>query len=421
MEFRFISNLKISILPKIIQWLLLLFVFLFPFFEHLLPPLLFGIFLFSLIDILWRKPKVRFSVPLLLLMVFYTLHLIAISYSQNQEAAWFDVQVKLTLLLFPLFLMFEYELVNKSLKHIAFAFVAGEFFALVFCWGHAIWQFVVTGNMDMLLYEKFSFFIHTSYFSMYILLAITIVFVLIEKNLVKRKILWVLLGLFFFISLFFIASKTGIITGVFFLLLFFFFDRNYLKKIWKKLLVMVVLGALFFFVGIKNYRIRQIFVQSYDIQNISPNSAGSFSVRILIWEAAEDIIKENFWTGVGTGDVHQTLVKQYREKGFSGALQHRFNAHNQYLSTFVGLGIFGFLLLLCLLFYGFNMARKKKNLLLFFFMLDVSINFLTESMLNRQAGVLFFAFFFSLLMANNLKTLFANDERKNDKILRESR
>ena len=64
---------------------------------------------------------------------------------------------------------------------------------------------------------------------------------------------------------------------------------------------------------------------------------------------------------------------------------------------------FGKLLLLSALpgtqgIYGFVIAYKKRQYLLFFLLLILSINFLFESMLNRMAGVLFMMFFYSLFV-----------------------
>ncbi|HIE15653.1 MAG TPA: O-antigen ligase family protein [Bacteroidales bacterium] len=390
-----------SYLPLAIQWLLLSFVFLLPFYEPLLPPVLFIIFLFSFIDILLRKPIIRISPPLILLILFYFAYLLGVIYSDNQHAAWDDIQTKLTFLLFPLFFLFEYKLALDIFKQLAIAFISGEFFALIFCWGHALWNFFLTGNTDMLFYDRFSYFIHTSYFSMYVLFAIIIIFIFIQRNLLSHKFLWFAISFFFFLSLFFIASKTGFILGTLFFTIFLFSSYTFFKKIWQKYLVLSVLILFAIFLGAKNYRIHQLFIQSYNIYNIPPNTSGSFSVRILIWQASKDIIKENFWIGVGTGDTHNILQKKYKEKGFSGASKHRYNAHNQYISTFIGLGITGFLLLITILLYGFYYAVKNKDMLLLLFLLNVSLNFLTESMLNRQAGVIFFTFFYSLLSVKN--------------------
>jgi O-antigen ligase len=75
------------------------------------------------------------------------------------------------------------------------------------------------------------------------------------------------------------------------------------------------------------------------------------------------------------------------------ALIKKLNAHNQFLQTFIGTGIIGFVLLLLItigtLIYGF----VKKNYILALFSTLIFFNFLVESMLQAQAGFIFFVFF----------------------------
>jgi O-antigen ligase len=133
---------------------------------------------------------------------------------------------------------------------------------------------------------------------------------------------------------------------------------------------------------------------------IDKTTTESSSVRVLIWQAATEIIKDNFIFGVGTGDVKDVLLEKYKEKGMTGALSERLNAHNQFLQTFIALGLPGIILLLSSFIFPFILAFRKKNFIYIVFLVIVFINFLTESMLETIAGVLFYAFFNSLLMVN---------------------
>jgi O-antigen ligase len=115
------------------------------------------------------------------------------------------------------------------------------------------------------------------------------------------------------------------------------------------------------------------------------------------------VIKENFWFGTSPANLTDELIKKYKELGFEKAALDNLNSHNQYLETFAGLGIFGFLTLLFIMVYSFVLSIKKRNYLLFFFIIIVSINFIFESMLNRMAGILFMMFFISLLIFADIK------------------
>ena len=133
---------------------------------------------------------------------------------------------------------------------------------------------------------------------------------------------------------------------------------------------------------------------------IDKQTTESTSVRVLIWGVATEIIKNNFLFGVGTGDVKDVLLEKYKENGMTGAYNEKLNAHNQFLQTFVALGLPGIILLLSSFIFPFILAIRKRNYIYISFLTIVFVNFLTESMLETIAGVMFYAFFNSLLMVN---------------------
>ncbi|HRD40798.1 MAG TPA: O-antigen ligase family protein, partial [Bacteroidia bacterium] len=70
--------------------------------------------------------------------------------------------------------------------------------------------------------------------------------------------------------------------------------------------------------------------------NVDKTSVESTAVRMLIWGESMEIIKNNFWWGVGVGDANDVLQAAYKEHGLTGALEHNLNTHNQYFQTFIG-------------------------------------------------------------------------------------
>ena len=88
----------------------------------------------------------------------------------------------------------------------------------------------------------------------------------------------------------------------------------------------------------------------------------------------------------------------------TGALKKKLNAHNQFLQTFIGTGIIGFLLLLSITLGAIIKGFINKNYLLILFSLLMILNFLVESMLQAQAGFIFFVFFFCILIRYNFST-----------------
>ena len=118
---------------------------------------------------------------------------------------------------------------------------------------------------------------------------------------------------------------------------------------------------------------------------------GSLSIRLAQWECARNVIQNHWALGVGSGDGQDTLMESYREKGFVEGLRNNYNTHNQYLGTWITLGLPGLILLLLMLW------PWERDELWTCFLVLIFISFLTENMLDTQKGVVFFSFFYALL------------------------
>ena len=129
------------------------------------------------------------------------------------------------------------------------------------------------------------------------------------------------------------------------------------------------------------------------LENIDKTSSESTTVRLLVWQEAITIIQNNFLFGTHVGDANDKLYEAYKQNGLTGAYEHKFNAHNQFFQTFIGLGLLGFILLISITFGSLIRAVKQRNFLLAVFSFLIILNFMVESMLQTSAGVLFFAFF----------------------------
>ena len=127
------------------------------------------------------------------------------------------------------------------------------------------------------------------------------------------------------------------------------------------------------------------------------NSARSTGDRVLIWQSSKEIIKQNFLFGVGTGDVRDKLMEEYRRGDVIAVLKHYFNAHDQYVQTLIALGIFGLLLLVTMIIAPAIFSFRRENYIYFAFLFIVGISMFFESMLERQEGVVFYAFFNGVL------------------------
>lgn len=329
-------------------------------------------------------------------VLFYLIHITGLLFTEDIHNGFVDLRIKLPLLLFPVIFLFTNKLYSKFSHLIFSAFLFSIIGKIFFLLIRATYFYPVT-HIYAFFYSRFSYNVHPSYFSMYVTFALIIVLYLYEKFGQNRKhlLFTILISLFLFIINFLLESKTGIFT--FFLIISIYGIVKLYKK--YKLLLAATLGiiVLLFYAEVRhNPRMFDLFHTK--IKNIKNSTTASNEVRVLVLKSALKLIQQNPF-GYGTGDVKSVLMSEYQKEGYTGAYENKLNAHNQYLETTIGLGIQGILLLLFILIFALAIAIKRKNYLLYLFIVLVGMNFLTESMLNRQNGVVFFSFFLTLLVA----------------------
>ncbi|MCX6188374.1 MAG: hypothetical protein NTW54_01980, partial [Bacteroidetes bacterium] len=75
------------------------------------------------------------------------------------------------------------------------------------------------------------------------------------------------------------------------------------------------------------------------------------------------------------------------------------NCHNQYIETLAAHGIIGFVVFMALLYFMSKLVRQmpSNNYLLLAFLTLFMTAFMVESLLEREAGLMLFLFFFYLI------------------------
>jgi hypothetical protein len=107
--------------------------------------------------------------------------------------------------------------------------------------------------------------------------------------------------------------------------------------------------------------------------------------------------------------VKDELLKTYAKRGYVEPLKKKLNAHDQYLNTGVALGLGGMLLLVLMVIVPTVYAFGQGDVMLASFLLLNALNWTVESMLEVQAGTIFFAFFAWLLTLDPSRTLRSTD------------
>lgn len=115
------------------------------------------------------------------------------------------------------------------------------------------------------------------------------------------------------------------------------------------------------------------------------------------WQGALKVICEHPITGVGLGDEVNALTEKYKSINFTAGVLQKFNAHNQYLEFWITGGFLAFVCFVLLLISESHKAIYSGNLALLCLIYIFSIFCLTESVLSRHDGKIFFIFFMCLL------------------------
>ena len=127
-------------------------------------------------------------------------------------------------------------------------------------------------------------------------------------------------------------------------------------------------------------------------------SGSSVMQRYEYSKASLALIKNNFWLGVGTGDLENELINEYKAMGSELKNQYLFHAHNQFIAFFITFGIFGFLWFFFALIYPPAKEGYFNDFFYLVFFLIMVFSMLSDDTLETQAGATLFAFFIAFLL-----------------------
>jgi O-antigen ligase len=357
------------------------------------------------------------DLPIYLLLGIFILHLIGISYSENIDYAWTEIGIKFSFLGFPLLALLLPRISKEKQFEIEISFILGCLLYLIVSLISGVNASLQFNDFSYLSYELLSEPYHPTYAATYQAIAIFLLLYKIdwtEFSLGKRTIFFSVLSIMVvFVSM--LASKAGLLTLWICLTMI---GVYYAKQRWHwkyilvapGLLIVLSIGSMQLLPETSN-RIENAVI---DVQSDSTNQDSSIdesiksttpaqsstSLRMVTWTSSLELLLNNP-IGVGTGDTTNELEKIYERKGEHTALEKSLNAHNQFLQTGAELGWPGLILLLGILILLFFQSLRTKDLFLLTFLLVCGMNFLFESFLEVQAGIVFFCFWVMIFLRKN--------------------
>lgn len=372
----------------------------------------------------WKRKfeLLRGNTLALLIIGLYLYHAVGVIYSSNTQQGFFELEKKLSFVVFPLVFGSMDFLKESWRKSILNFFWISCLCAAGFCLMNGLQQWA-TGDSSYLFYHKLGspLNFHAVYFSLYVGLSIAILLHAIyygwkQWSIVTRA-LYVALEIFFFLFLTLLSSKTIIVSV--FLILAFTISQFIIKRkgiVWGGSILALFLIVIILIVSLVptvRDRFTDIFVDPYKQENVlflDDYTGYHFTggaIRLTIWKTiVEAVVEEKAYLfGVGTGDPQDVLTPRYIEKhvypgdealGVSGFIDY--NAHNQFFQFLISLGLLGTLWFIVILVHLVRKSVKRGDFILFFFVTLFAAFCLTESTLQVQKGIVFFSFFSSLLI-----------------------
>lgn len=374
-----------------------------------------------------KKANFSISRVLLLPMLLYVLMILSLIWTIESKETIRGLQKEILFLLIPLAFCglpkTNKNDIDKVFKWYSFA-MAG--FA-IFYFLNAIVKFTDSRNKDVFFYhELVTLELNAIYVSVFASLAMFFFLAKKEKSNIDRAGFLILV-----VFIFLLSSKNIIIVDLLMVIIYYFFFSAVSVKGKRVILATVFFASLSVITFIKPVRDRfmiefeTIFVDGSlkktteenqaPIYNISLKQAWSqdkfqqndffpgtafrfFQIRIF----KEMLQQENiFFTGFGL-DASQNKIKEKVKEHNLYAGYGEFNFHNEYVQIFSELGIFGFLIVVSMLFVTIRKGILNKDFIHIAFSVTMIVLFLTESFLSRQRGIIFFIILYCIFnVANN--------------------
>ncbi|MCX7728926.1 MAG: O-antigen ligase family protein [Bacteroidia bacterium] len=339
------------------------------------------------------------------------------TYSENIDYGLKKLETKLGLLVIPL-LFSTIKSLNDSEKITTLKknYLIGSIIHILICYSIASYRFFYelycrkNGiHLEEYPYTNYfftsylSFFLHYGYCAMYINVAIMFVYsMFFHKNIPLFLFFVIAIVLSVFVMM--LGSKAGIAAMFiihFSYIIYFIVQKKQINPRTLIYLLIFIMTISLLLVFMPNTKERVSIITDLIIHKKADSiSTESTQLRYYAWKASMDLIKKEPWKGYGTGDINDILINTYREKNYVGALKKEINSHNQFIQTFLSIGVLGVIMLFSFFIWMFYIGIKFKNISIIVFSIITFTSYLFESYLETQAGV-FFTTIFTLFFFRN--------------------
>lgn len=343
------------------------------------------------------------KIAMALTLLFF---LILLSYFQSDNIGYWAerVRVKLPFLILPFAISNLFPIEKRKFEMLLFIF----WMSMVSFCGYSIFNFFMHYDAIMQSYAA----AHTLWtpkdhirFSLAVACSVWIGIYLYRVQFYFKykweSQVWFYVSLLLIIYLHILAVRSGLL-GFYLSVLYFVLYFLIIKKDWKHALMTLISAAIICAIAIFSSPTIQTKMgyMRYDIgeylngKNVQGKSDAG---RLLSQEMGWNVLKNNVWFGVGAGDVSDEVKKQYQQLHPEIEESQRFEPHNQFLFTALGVGVLGAIVFYACLFYLFFKNNNAKKWVVASVFIILSSSFISETTLEIQIGTTLFLFLILLL------------------------
>ncbi len=376
----------------------------------------------------WRTKVqlVKGSWLIKILLVYGVLLLVGLLYTEQTHDGWFSLERKVFLFVMPVVIASTRSITQLHVRRIFWLFVASCLLVALICLVNAVgdWNAYRTGsfpadhlyfldpnNVELMKTRGIWFFlsyiplasaisIHPTYLSLY--MSFCCVFIFFELPHIRHtavRCAGIALAILFAAFLSLLASRV-IMIAVLLLLSAFVLGhiprQNLITRIAIGMAIVVVLSVMLGNPISRKRQLQEVVSTPLAVQD-DHVYANSIGIRVSLWWLGwQSYVHGNVLVGNGTGDVLHVMEGAARSHGISNIL-NTYDPHNQYLYILIGNGLLAFAAFVLYLMIPAFRAWQSGEWLMVAFTFLIAMTCFTETVLELQKGIAFFALVHPLL------------------------